>query len=174
MTAVYMFAGLLALLVVVGLVLSPLLEREPVSEDRASPAERRDQELEALREVEFEYRTGKLSEEDYRELRARHGEAAVEARRRAEAERPDAGSEEHAPAADVGRGGDAGDAGQEPDRGDGAEVTGTEAGDSEAGPGEAGADEAGAREPWYCPSCGAEARPHARFCSRCGDALGEG
>lgn len=86
MTAVYLFAVLLAALVAVGLVASPLLEQEPVDAEDASPAERRDAEIETLREVEFEYRTGKLSEEDYRELRARHAEAAVRARREAAGE----------------------------------------------------------------------------------------
>jgi hypothetical protein len=86
MTAVYLFAVLLALLVVMGLVASPLLEQDPVDEEDASAAERRDAEIETLQEVEFEYRTGKLSEEDYRELRSRHAEAAVRARREAAGE----------------------------------------------------------------------------------------
>lgn len=86
MTAVYLFAALLALLVIVGLVASPLLEGEPVGGEDAAPVDRRDAEIETLREVEFEYRTGKLSEEDYRELRERHAEAAVRARREVEEE----------------------------------------------------------------------------------------
>lgn len=119
MISVYLFAGLLALLVTVGLLVSPLLEREPGEDGDITPAERRDAEVEALREVEFEYRTGKLSDEDYRELRARHAEAAVRARQEARAS-PE--------------------------------------------------DPAGAPE-GRCPSCGAEGREDARYCSRCGSAL---
>ena len=140
MTAVYLFAGLLALLVAVGLLVSPLLEREPTPADEASPEDRRDQELEALREVEFEYRTGKLSDEDYRELRARHGQAAVEARRQAEAGAESSGAK-----------------GSEAVEGQTADE------DVEDSPAES--------EPRSCPDCGAETRPHARFCSRCGASL---
>ena len=43
-------------------------------------AERRDAAIEALRELELEYRTGKLREEEYRELRARLEQTAIEAR----------------------------------------------------------------------------------------------
>lgn len=160
MTAVYLFAGLLALLVAVGLLVSPLLEREPTPADEASPADRRDQELETLREVEFEYRTGKLSDEDYRELRARHGQAAVEARREAEAGgRPGTGRARE-------------EAGDGPDAG--AEGTGAEEGqavDGDVEPPPAAGEPGPPDEPRSCPDCGAEARPHARFCSRCGASL---
>lgn len=101
MTAVYLFAALLALLVIVGLVASPLLEGEPVGGEDAAPADRRDAEIETLREVEFEYRTGKLSEEDYRELRDRHAQAAVRARREVDGEGPDSEEGPGAPGGDA-------------------------------------------------------------------------
>lgn len=44
------------------------------------PAERRDAAIEALRELEFEYRTGKLSEEEYVEIRRRIEVEAITAR----------------------------------------------------------------------------------------------
>lgn len=43
-------------------------------------AERRDAAVEALRDLELEYRTGKLREEEYGELRARLERTAIDAR----------------------------------------------------------------------------------------------
>ena len=43
-------------------------------------AERRDAAIEALRDLELEYRTGKVQEEEYRATRARLERAAVDAR----------------------------------------------------------------------------------------------
>lgn len=44
------------------------------------PDERRDAAIEALRDLELEYRTGKLREDEYRSTRARLERAAIEAR----------------------------------------------------------------------------------------------
>ncbi len=77
MTTVLVVAGLLAALAVV-VVAQPFL-REPVTADDRLPepvadgtrlelAEERDRALAALKELEFDHRTGKLSDEDYREL----------------------------------------------------------------------------------------------------------
>lgn len=44
------------------------------------PAERRDAAIGALRDLELEYRTGKLREDEYRSTRARLERAAIEAR----------------------------------------------------------------------------------------------
>lgn len=44
------------------------------------PAERRDAAIEALRDLELEYRTGKLREDEYRSTRARLERAAIDAR----------------------------------------------------------------------------------------------
>jgi len=78
MTAALVLAALLSALAVV-LVAAPFL-REPVAADdnlrgpsradegRLALAEERDRALAALKELEFDHRTGKLSDEDYREL----------------------------------------------------------------------------------------------------------
>ncbi|MFW6083789.1 MAG: hypothetical protein ACODAA_01080 [Gemmatimonadota bacterium] len=79
MTAVYLFAGILAVLLVVVLV-APLLDSQPSPGARTDPAARLDAALEALRDLEFEHETGKVEEEDYRRLRARYAAEAVEAR----------------------------------------------------------------------------------------------
>ena len=67
-------------------------------------AERRDAAIEALRDLELEYRTGKLREEEYRDLRARLERTALDARDAVASGRPgreqrSAGSRREAPAA---------------------------------------------------------------------------
>jgi len=86
MTAVYVFGGILAILLIAA-VAAPILERQQPElplEDLA-PAARRDAALEALRELEFEFQTGKLVQEDYLEARQVYARAALEARDRLEA-----------------------------------------------------------------------------------------
>lgn len=108
MISVYLFAAVLAILAVCAVVASAR-EGEPTDPETegASPGERREAAVEALREIEFEYRTGKLEEEDYRELRERYAAAAVRARREeaAESERaaPEATSEAASETAASGR-----------------------------------------------------------------------
>ena len=51
-------------------------------------AERRDAAIEALRDLELEYRTGKLREDEYRATRARIERAAIDARDAAARGRP--------------------------------------------------------------------------------------
>lgn len=191
MTAVYLFTGLLVLLLVLGLVVGPLLEREPVSDEGDAPPEaRQDAELEALQEVEFEYETGKLSEEDYRELRTRHARAAVEARREAQAERGDGSGE--APAGTGGATAEgaadgaapAGEAGRTADGASG--VARAASGASGAGPAGEGASGGGpggegasaetpaeGPSPGTCASCGAALRPGASYCTSCGTRVRE-
>lgn len=86
MTALYLFGAFLVLLLA-GVVLAPLIEREPPDRDLEElPAdERREAAVEALAEVEFEYRTDKLSEEEYRRLRTRYGRIALAAEEEMEA-----------------------------------------------------------------------------------------
>lgn len=63
-------------------------------------AERRDAAIEALRDLELEYRTGKLGEEEYAELRARLERTAIDARDAVTSER---GGRKHRPAGRVRR-----------------------------------------------------------------------
>lgn len=79
MTAVYFFAGILAILLIVVLV-APLLDSEPSPGARTDPAARLEIALDSLRDLEFERATGKVDEDDYRRLRARYAAEAIEAR----------------------------------------------------------------------------------------------
>lgn len=78
MTAVYVFGGLMAILVA-SVVIVPLVEQRR-SGRIPTPRERRDLAIEALQELEFEYQTGKLALEDYEPLRARYAREAIAAR----------------------------------------------------------------------------------------------
>ena len=80
MTAFYLFGALLVTLVLV--VVWSALREGALSDEAVEPtAERRkDAALGLLRELEFEYQTGKLPEEDYRRLRHRYSLEAVRAR----------------------------------------------------------------------------------------------
>lgn len=84
MTSVYVFAAILGLLFLSGLVAAPILEEEPADPEDpdggASAEARKEAALDALEEIEFERETGKLSEEDYRRLKSRYARAAVETR----------------------------------------------------------------------------------------------
>jgi hypothetical protein len=91
MTLALVFAALLAVGCVV-LVAAPFL-REPVTADdrllqpnpeqrrRLALAEERDRALAALKELEFDHRTGKVSDDDYRELVGTLRQRAAEALR---------------------------------------------------------------------------------------------
>lgn len=81
MTAVYVFGGILAILLV-AVVAAPLVERKAADEleaPRTAPR-RLARALEALRELEFEHETGKIPESDYLALRAKLAQEAVAAR----------------------------------------------------------------------------------------------
>lgn len=79
MTAVYFFAAILAALVTAVLV-APLLDRHPDGGPPTTPAERLDEALDALRELEFEHETGKIDDAYYRSLRAEYAAVAIAAR----------------------------------------------------------------------------------------------
>ena len=101
----------LAALLAVGLVLyvaRPFL-REPEATDdaletpgeeelrRLALAEERDRALQALRELEFDHRTGKVSDEDYRSLVGTLRRSAAEALRALDSGRDEGPGGEHAP-----------------------------------------------------------------------------
>ena len=81
MIAVYVFGGIMVVLIA-AVIIAPLIEDRDAGKAGAedSPAARKDEALAALRELEFEYETGKVSEEDYSALRARYARAALAAR----------------------------------------------------------------------------------------------
>ena len=79
MTAVYVFGVILAILIAVVLI-SPMLEKGEAVGSSSAPSDRLDLALDALREIEFEYQTGKLGEEDYQSLRSRYAADAIAAR----------------------------------------------------------------------------------------------
>lgn len=80
MTALYVLGAILIVLVV-GVMVAPLFQDEgPVTEMEAlPPGERREAALEAVRDIQFEYETGKMDEEEFRSLRAHFGRVALEA-----------------------------------------------------------------------------------------------
>lgn len=80
MYAVYIFGGILALLLA-AVIFAPMVERKSVREAEApTPEGRKARALDALRELEFEYETGKMAESDYQKLRAHWAAEAIEAR----------------------------------------------------------------------------------------------
>lgn len=84
MTAVYLFSVIMVVLVV-AVIAAPLVEsRRRTTDGRdgdPDPARRRQEAaIDALRELEFEYQTGKLTPEDYAPLRARYAREALAAR----------------------------------------------------------------------------------------------
>lgn len=104
MIAVYVFGGILAVLLG-AVIVAALVEREAPPETGPESARARlEAALEALRWLEFEYHTGKLTEEDYVRLRegyAREAVAARDALRREEA--ADGGERAATPGADSAR-----------------------------------------------------------------------
>ena len=79
MTSVYVFGVILAILLAAVLI-SPFLERADAVGSGSAPSDRLDLALDALREIEFDYQTGKLGEEDYQLLRSRYASDAIAAR----------------------------------------------------------------------------------------------
>jgi hypothetical protein len=66
-----------------------IIEPGPRGEERLALAEERDRALAALKELEFDHRTGKISDADYRELVAPLRREAAGALRALEPSRPD-------------------------------------------------------------------------------------
>lgn len=80
MYAVYIFGTIMAVLVA-AVIFAPLIEgRWREGRGGVSAADRKEEAIAALRELEFEFQTGKVSDEDYATLRARYARQALTAR----------------------------------------------------------------------------------------------
>ena len=80
MYAVYIFGSIMAILVA-AVIFAPMIEgkwRE--GKDGDSATDRKEAAIAALRELEFEYQTNKVSDEDYATLRGRYARQALAAR----------------------------------------------------------------------------------------------
>ncbi|MDP3773769.1 MAG: hypothetical protein Q8Q85_05820 [Gemmatimonadales bacterium] len=111
-----LIAGLAVALVAVFLVLEPVLRPSAVSPFRRSTLDdedddptlvRRDTALAALKEIEFDQATGKLSDDDYERLRAKYTTEALDALRATDAAAPEAGPAPDAASEPPGVNGDA-------------------------------------------------------------------
>ena len=160
--------GLVMAVVAVLLVLDPILRPAGRAPERPSmfdepdddPREhRKELALAALKEIEFDRATGKLSDTDYESMLTRYTKEAVEALRESEAEAGTAGGS--GPAA-AGVAGGNGSAAAEPVVGSGA----PEADDPiERLIAETRAANKGRR---FCSNCGAALEGSGRFCVECG------
>jgi hypothetical protein len=109
MTIALILAAALTVVCVVAVALPFLRETDPASDVIDEPglvarrqlelAERRDRALGALKELEFDHRTGKVSDDDYRELVGPLRREAAEALRDLEPRASALGREREAPAA---------------------------------------------------------------------------
>ena len=104
-----LIAGLAVALVAVFLVLEPVLRPSAVSPFRRSTLDdedddptlvRRDTALAALKEIEFDQATGKLSADDFERLRAKYTTEALHALRATDAAPPPPGATSEAPGGD--------------------------------------------------------------------------
>jgi len=153
-----MLVGLVLAIAAVLLVLEPILRpggaSAPVpgeAEPGEDPRERRkEMALAALKEIEFDRATGKLSDADYERMHARYTKEAVEALRDAEAMAGVAGGNGHGPAPAAGAPVAAGAAADDP-----VERLITEARQASKG-----------RR--FCSNCGAALEGSGRFCVECG------
>lgn len=78
MTGFVLFGGILVVLLVT-IIWAAIRSGEDTGASLGA-AERRDAAIEALRDLELEYRTGKLRDDEYRSTRARLERAAIDAR----------------------------------------------------------------------------------------------
>ncbi len=147
--------GLLVALVAVFLVLEPVFRptgfRVPTSADdeEVDPAlARRDLALAALKEIDFDQATGKLSDDDYERLRGKYTTEALEALRAAEPAAP--------PAPALGEGGNGNGAAPTDDA---VEAMITSARKSSKAKGRK-----------FCIECGSVMEGSGRFCVECGAA----
>lgn len=140
--------AVLAVLIVVEPVLRGVSEPAPVlfadSDDEVDPLQRRrDLALAALKEIEFDRATGKLSEDDYQRLRSKYAREAVEVMRDIEASIPSVPSLPSSSSDPVE-----------------ALIANARAAAAKHG-----------RRPRFCEECGAPVQDKGRFCAECGAAL---
>jgi hypothetical protein len=155
-----MLAGLLVALAALAVVLEPMLRPGPAralagiggGPDESDFVDLRElespkvQALIALREIEFDRATGKLSDEDYARLRAKYQAAALEAMR---------AETQTSPAHDAA-----------------ATAAGLEGGPGAgSGPAPASARSGNGARRAVCPACGPRPEPAPIFCSGCGRSL---
>lgn len=156
--------GLALLLVVATLIVLPLLDRKrpvvaPASPRLALEAERREI-IRAIRDLDMDHRSGKMAEQDYRQLRADQVQRGAEVLRRLDAlEHEGAFVQE-----------------DERDRQIEAAVSAARRAfrlpaDGANGASLGAATAVDGAEPEACPSCGRAARPDDRFCPQCGNCL---
>ena len=144
----YLAGGILALIAII-FILKPLFRgmEETDSEAPISPAQKLTHEKEgvylAIREVEFDHRTGVVSDEDYKALVARYRARAIELMKAID--KLEGGIPGQVPADSVE-----------------SEIRTTLAQDSRT-----------AAPLPRCPACGAESLPVHRFCTKCGRTLPE-
>lgn len=175
-----LIAGIAVAFVAVGAVLQPLLARgarvlAPSGESEASvefedieeSASPKVQALLALREIEFDRATGKLSDEDYEELKAKYSRAALDAIRREETgASPGAEPEEDAAEALVRKVAQGGipvcpNCGPRPEA-DAAFCSDCGRPLAKAPP------QADSHDRAFCEGCGAKLSAGAKFCAECG------
>ncbi len=85
MQTVGAFIAFVLLMAVVYLILRPFIVPEEIAEDDLATIQldiQKDRIIEAIREIDMDYQTGKLSDEDYNLLRSRYTAAAGEVIRR--------------------------------------------------------------------------------------------
>lgn len=157
MTAYLLLATLLVALIV-SVVATAIRDRSEAEEENGvpTPEARQEEALEALRELEFDYETGVVTEEEYHRRRPVLAREAVEAHRETEA----AGGPRGAPAPGALRTAAARDG-----AGRASPPMGREEGAAGAAGAAAGSEKTATR---HCTSCGAIVRAGARFCPKCG------
>jgi len=152
--------GLLVAVVAVLVVLEPILRPAPAAPARPGvfdepeddpKVQRKELALAALKEIEFDRATGKLSESDYQAMLSRYTREAVQALRDADAVAA-AGGNGHAPS--------------------GAPAAGAAAGpDDDAVERLIAETRAASRGRRFCSNCGAPLEGTGRFCVECGERL---